>query len=239
MTTGARILLMATVLSISFIAAISGQVVRSPGRFPEVVKINPGQRDLFLTEADKLRQRTNQVRQEVAALEAKQAYGAVFETVQARTRSEMDSLEQTQSSFSKQSTDTAQRQAGELFFGDLRRRYAEAATQAKGFQPAIYKPGAKPTLRVFDENVSAYTQVASSGSLTFNLQVKSAPPGAAVEYRRVGDPYARHNDPTATTLYNLVLAQWQLRATLDKTQQEKLHDPFREPDHVVVFDFSK
>jgi hypothetical protein len=91
-------------------------------------------------------------------------------------------------------------------------------------------------LRAFEHNELAFTTVANAESLTFDLQVESEPPGASVEYKRHGDNFENAPDKTTTTLKSLPYAIWVIRVEAPGLRaQEREHDPFTEPNHVLYF----
>jgi hypothetical protein len=101
-------------------------------------------------------------------------------------------------------------------------------------------PFRESVFRTLEENAVAYEVVAQDGALTFDLEVNSVPPGAIVSYKRTGDPYQINPDPTNTTLKNLEFAIWIIRVHKPGYKdQEKIHDPLRDRNHVVYFSLEK
>jgi len=96
------------------------------------------------------------------------------------------------------------------------------------------------TLRPMEQNELAYKVVADEGSLVFDLEVDSTPEGAAVSYYRKGDPPHANPDPTRSTIHSLPYAIWIIH--FEKTgyrSEDREHDPFREPNHLVHVDLQK
>jgi hypothetical protein len=90
-------------------------------------------------------------------------------------------------------------------------------------------------LRPFEQNEAAYEVVADTQSLTFDLSVNSAPAGAAICYHRRGDSCRPNPDPTNTVIRSLVYAIWMVQFRKPGYEpEEREHDPFREPSHVVI-----
>jgi hypothetical protein len=148
-------------------------------------------------------------------------------------------LRKTQSAFEAAAPSAQVLEASGIFFGDISPRYESAAGRLRDAQVNEYPSARANVLGLLDHNYRAYVVVATKGSLTFDLDVKSVPAGAAVSYKRQGSNY-RNAQQTNTTIPSLVYAIWIVRAQLDGyEEQEKEHDPFRERNHVVVFDLKK
>ena len=77
---------------------------------------------------------------------------------------------------------------------------------------------------------------------TFNLKVVSAPEkGGDVFYKRTGDPYKKHHEPTDTKIENLYYAIWKIKVSKPKCspqEQEKDFDPLRYQDRIVIFNLA-
>jgi hypothetical protein len=96
---------------------------------------------------------------------------------------------------------------------------------------------AQAALRPFEQNELAYQIVADTQSLTFDLSVNSNPAGAAVCYHRRGDPCHPNSDPTDTVIKSLPYAIWLVQfQKVGYRTEEREHDPFREPNHVINAD---
>jgi len=201
------------------------------------VKISQAQAELLTTEARSLADRTTKARQQLTALERDPSFKAQTQLLSASVSAEKNAVSRVGSRFQQLAATPDQRSAGAVFFDDFVNRYARAASQVTDLQPARYAAGRDSTLRVLDDNYKAYTLVAASSTMTFDLDVGSTPAGAAVSFRRIGDPYQNHPDQTQTTIKNLVYALWTIRAEKNGKTQEKDHDPYRETNHVVHFDF--
>jgi hypothetical protein len=93
---------------------------------------------------------------------------------------------------------------------------------------------AQAVLRALEQNELAYKIVADTGTLVFDLDVASNPAGATVSYRRRGDRYHLNPSPTNTVVRGLPYAIWTVRFQKSGyREEEREHDPFRDPDHVV------
>jgi hypothetical protein len=93
---------------------------------------------------------------------------------------------------------------------------------------------AEAILPAFEQNELAYKVVADTGSLTFDLEVNTAPEGADVSYRRRGDSFEKLQNKTNSSIKALTYAIWFVR--FEKTgfrTEEREHDPFHEQNHVI------
>jgi hypothetical protein len=210
-----------------------------PSAFAERVTINTAQADLLRAEAQLLSNRINQAAPQIRNLEASGTFGTLKTIFVTRASMEVNAVSQTRIAFVNLSQNAAQRQAAQVFFGDLIARYTTSSNAFKTFENAQYPRIRDNALQVIEDNKYAYSYVAMSGSLTFDLDVNSTPVGAAVSYRRAGDSYLPHPNPTATTVRNLTYAVWTVKARLANSEQEKEHNPYRESNHVVHFDFQR
>lgn len=202
----------------------------SAGVFEEPVAISAEQASLLKDEAAQLQLRTDAATTQLADRPF------APETVRALVVKEQSVLADVQSRFLKSAT-APQRSAGTVYFGDLGRRYARLAGQISQFPEARWDALRSNTFDVMSVHYKAYTLVSASGLLTFDLLIASSQPGAGVSYRRAGGAYEKHPDGTNTTIVNLPYALWTVRAELKGAIQEKDHDPYRESNHVVHFDF--
>jgi hypothetical protein len=103
-----------------------------------------------------------------------------------------------------------------------------------------YPLTAQAVFRVFEVNELAYSLVADTQTLAFDLEVNSNPEGAANSYRRRGDPYKQHPNPTNSTIKSLPYAEWFIRF-----QKQGYHDQeidfsaFVEPNRIVIANLQK
>jgi hypothetical protein len=101
----------------------------------------------------------------------------------------------------------------------------------------VYPTVAQGTLRALEHNERAYETVSSVGTLVFDLEVGSTPPGANISYRRRGDVFQPAPDPTNATIKSLPFAIWIVRVEAPGMQpQEKEHNALNENYHVLHFD---
>jgi hypothetical protein len=164
----------------------------------------------------------------------------------------LDALTETRKQFASLAADKVQSANADVFFDDLSHAYNTALSRLKSVQASgphlvsasDQKRGidAEPllslTLRPMEQNELAYNTVAAQGSLTFDLEADSTPEGAAVTYSRKGDNKPTPNpDPTRATIHSLPYAIWIIHFEKPKYKsEEREHDPFREPNHVVHVD---
>jgi hypothetical protein len=103
-----------------------------------------------------------------------------------------------------------------------------------------YPPLAQGVLRVLEQNELAYSLVANKEGLTFNLEVNSVPAGATIFYWHRGDEERKNNNPTNSTIASLPYAIWFVRIQMPGYKvEEREHDPFREPNHVLNVELHK
>ena len=106
------------------------------------------------------------------------------------------------------------------------------------------KNASKPVFALASKEISSeLTKAAYSISYdTFSLKVISSPEkGADVFYKRTGDQYKKHHEPTDTRIGNLYYAIWKIKVSKSKCrpqEQEKDFDPLREEDRIVTFDLA-
>jgi hypothetical protein len=186
-------------------------------------------------------------------------------TLRRHVQDEIGSLRATESKFHELRELKAQGDAAEVFFDDLRTSYEEvlvalrpeksnsetkatvlAAAWRSSSSASLKKNKATYTLsalavfRAVEQNELAYTLVADTGTLTFDLEISSLPEGAAVSYRRRGDPYKGHPNPTNSVIKALPYAIWIVR--LQKPgfrDQEVEHNPFTDRNHNVTVELNK
>jgi len=236
------------------------QVIANPGLvFPTSaeVRVNPSQVQLLRREALRVRERFQALTGNLLRFQGDRA--KVLAQLRTGANEAIQSVKMTESNFNEFSTVKGQSEHAQVFFGDLRDGYEQAlramedtnGLQSLGGwrllrasvspqQPSTgqrsmpYTILAAPVRRAFEQNELAYEKVADTGSLTFDLGVASTPTGASVAYRRQGDKYRSHPDPTNSEIKSLTYAIWIVRFEKQGYQvEEREHDPFRERNHVV------
>lgn len=209
-------------------------------RFPAPVIINVDQAAFLTKEAGNLQVRITDADKNLKTLESEQQIQKAAGLLWGRAESEALNVGFTRASFLKLAgNNTQQRQAADVFFGQFETQYRQLSPPNPKVANATFFPGFRTrAINTFTDNARAYRAVAAARSLTFDLEVSSAPTGAVLSYRRPGDPYEKHPDPTNTTLRNLIYAVWTVRGEIPgRERQEKEHNPWREPNHVLVFVF--
>jgi len=221
------------------------------------VYVNPNQQQLLRTAALEIRSRIQTLKNDLAEHQAGPARSE-YKVVRSNVEEAMKALDATQAEYRKLAEEKRNDNAEVVFFEDLRTNYdhllrllehgnvrsshaqsngwvlVDQQTEASTRQGANESIIALAALRPFEQNELAYNVAATTGSLTFNLTVKSNPEGANICYYRRGDPC--HQDPqkTNTTIMSLPLAIWTVQFQKDGFKTEtREHDPFRESDHVV------
>lgn len=167
----------------------------------------------------------------------------------------LEAVQRTERSFTGFGGTESALEASRVFFADLQKSYLQALEDLPGgrliatgarmlvtsFQNQHRYPAvAQGPLRVLEQNELAYSLVANKGDLTFDLEVNSAPQGATVFYWRRGDSERKNNKPTNSILPALPYAIWLVRLEIPGYgAEEREHDPFREPNHVVTVEMHK
>jgi hypothetical protein len=213
--------------------------------------INDSQTELLEREAASLSNRIQLLKSGIKYYQNAPNKGELTPLLSENLNSAAIALSKTQAEFIKLTPTQEQVANAEVFFRDLKTGYEDAfhlmkstSSHAGIFLMPVSDDqkywGADPlvvaavALRPLEENELAYNVVASAGSLTFDLEVESAPPGAVVSYHRRGDaPHANPN-PTNSTIHSLPYAIWVIKfEKAGYKPVEREHDPFREFNHVV------
>jgi hypothetical protein len=216
------------------------------------IKINPSQIQLFRKEAINLQGHIQFLKSELANNKDQGAQ----EVLQKNILQALQSLDNTEKTFLGLDSSQSQQSTATVFFGDIRLSYQDALSEldkrknarhtsgepqwiavsqsAAGQQDRRYPVSAADTLRAFEQNELAYEKAADTQSLVFDLTVNSNPSGASISYRRRGDPVHKNPDQTNTVIKNLPYAFWiVLVHKQGYTDEEREHDPYREPNHVI------
>lgn len=225
------------------------------------IKINPSQVQLFRSASLALQQQVQSFKATLSR-DLQSSPLSVHGAIEQNVEKALGALEKTQSAFRDLGVKGEQEQGERVFFDDIRLSYnavlkaiaAESAEEGpiktetrlpdlvlavtqRNVSQSNYSIVAQAALRPFEQNELAYNLAADTESLTFDLTVKSSPEGASVCYHRRGDPCHSNPDPTDTVLKSLPLAIWIVRfQKLGYKSEEREHDPFREPNHVITVD---
>lgn len=231
----------------------SGLVIPSSAE----IAISPTQTQLLRREATHLQLQIQQLKAELSKTPSGLA-GA--DILRESIRKQLSSLQETAQKFRELSASEKTNDASDIFFSDLRTSYDEVLsalnhpqTARSQFRPTLvgaafdtgdgtgrpadakYSLAALAVFRAFEQNELAYTLVADTGSLTFDLAVSSSPEGAAVSYKRRGDPHETPASPTNSVIKAIPYAIWIVRFQKPGFRDQEIeHDPFREPNHVVT-----
>jgi hypothetical protein len=227
------------------------------------VAVNPSQAQLLRREAVQVQQRLRSLK---AALASGQGAEQTTSTLRRSVQESVQSLDATASAFHQLATGKSQPPEAQVFFADLRVSYSDALdevnrraaydgpeepfpslrlvslvrAQSKRQRASTYPLLAQPVIRALEQNELAYSLVAETGSLTFDLEVNSVPAGAEISYKRRGDDYQQHPSPTNSVVKSLPYAIWMVRLQKPGYQVQELeHDPFREPNHVINVELTR
>lgn len=220
------------------------------------VTINPSQVQLLRREAVAVQTRIQDLKANLIQLPKSPDRGKLIAILQKNLSEALEAINSTERSFTERGSDLSVLDAAEVFFDDLRTSYREmirdlprARTDIAKDHPFItaalvdqpsYPALAQGPLRILEQNELAYTVVANNEHLTFDLEVNSFPAGATVFYRRRADSERQNGKPTDSTIPSLPYAIWTVRFHLDGYKdEEREHDPFREPNHVVTVKLAK
>ena len=243
------------------------QVIAKPDLvFPTSVEvaINPSQVQLFRREATRLQADLQALKAAIASAPGASSK-ATEDTLIRHVQAEIESLRVTESNFQDLSKAKPLSEEAQVFFEDLRTSYEEvllalptkrisstaeariltaawnsSSLAGAGKDNVTYPIVAQAVFRTFEQNELAYALVADTGELTFDLEVSSIPEGATVSYRRRGDPYHDHPNPTDSVIRDLPLAIWFVRfEKLGFRDQEVEHNPFTERNHTVTVQMTK
>jgi hypothetical protein len=235
---------------------ISFQVLPASGLiFPTSaeVTINLSQAQLLRAEASKLQRQV----QNLKALLSSPTSGSIFGILSRTVQDALDALNSTEASFRKLATSsTSDDETARVFFEDLRLSYQDAVSTVhqsaslpngellrvsqKSVAQGNYPSAAYAVLRSFEQNELAYKLVADTQSLVFNLDVQSVPAGATVCYHRKNDPCHPHPNQTNSTIPSLPYAIWIVHFEKPSyNAEDREHDPFREPNHLVIVELKK
>ena len=197
------------------------------------VAISPTQTQLLRREATSLQLQIQQLKAELSSGPSGRGGDDILRK---RVLEQLNSLQATAQKFRELSTGGTTNDASDVFFSDLRTSYDEVlsalnhpqaarsqlrpslvpaafdladGTAARG--DAKYSLAALAVFRAFEQNELAYTLVADTGSLAFDLAVSSSPQGAAVSYKRRGDPYRPLSSPNNSVIKAIPYTIWIVR----------------------------
>jgi hypothetical protein len=204
------------------------------------VTVNPSQIQLLIAEADRLKAKALHLRQQLSS----ENMAANQVLLQSNLKEALADLDRTEASYKEKGLDTSSAQAVNIFFDDIRISYGDALTAlAKnmaqvrqagprlelvnaamaGSSPRLNRASAA-VLSSIMHNAKAYDVVASSKSMTFNLDVYSEPKGATISYRLRGGEYHPLDHETDWRIENLTRAVYLIR--LQKPGYEDKEVPF-------------
>jgi hypothetical protein len=225
------------------------------------VTVNLTQAQLLRRERARLQGQIADLKVAIAELEKSKSNNsdALAKLLRTNINSALTALQTTEREFESSSKEE-QIPLSKIFFEDLRISYDAVLAriahsfnrESSAFPPSFrlvfqenqaarpaYHP-AEDTLHVLNRNQVAYETVADSLSLVFDLVVTSTPVGADILYFRQGDQPRKFQDPTNSTIHSLPKAIWTIRFEKEGYHTEQRdHDPFSEPNHVIHVDLQK
>ena len=217
--------------------------------------ISPSQTQLLRKEALNVQTRMEQLKSTFQQYVSSNQTGSLSDVLRNSLTQSKNSLDGTQTEFRRLGSDPKQQPNADILFDDLRRGYGDAISQlnraARGAAPQLWRvsnsllaqepPLLALALHPLERNARAFSTVADSGSLVFDLVVESSPPGAKVTYFRKGDTTPNtSSDLTKAIIRGLPYAKWivRLEFTGYKTEVREF-DPFVEPNRVIHVDLQK
>ncbi len=217
--------------------------------------ISPSQTQLLRKEALNVQTRMEQLKSTFQQYVSSNQTGSLSDVLRNSLTQSKNSLEGTQTEFQRLGSDPKQQAHADILFDDLRRGYGDAISQlsrsARGAAPQLWRvsnsllvqepPLLALALHPLERNARAFSTVADSGSLVFDLVVESSPQGAKITYFRKGDATPRtSSDMTRAIIRGLPYAVWIVRLEMNGFKPAVLEfDPFTEPNTVVHVDLQK
>lgn len=226
-------------------------------------KVNPSQVQLLRQEAVRVQTRIQTLKANLTKIQPQLKREQLITLLRRYLNEALDAVERTERSFNDLKGSEPELLAAKVFFEDLQTSYRQALEQLANAQaqaqneplfqvvtlatetqikrdPIAYPLLAQVALRVLEQNELAYNVVANKESLTFDLEVNSIPAGATVYFWRRGDPERKNDKPTNSTIPSLPYAIWLVRFQAPGYRdEEREHDPFREPNHVMTVELQK
>jgi hypothetical protein len=232
--------------SLSFLSPV-GQApqrgVIGPGQFASRVRINPGQARLFNDRAGSFEKLAASTRTDAESMVGKgnlpEATKILFGGL-SRGKSAVESMKVEFEGLRSKEDSPDQHLAAEHFFTGVTQNLNTADDVIKQYGMTKFSVASDATFTALNNAATVFKAVAGDESLTFDLDVNSVPQEGDVSYKRTGEPYTQHPKSTDTTIPNLEYAVWTVRVVKAGYQpQEKQHNPFREPNHVLHFTLVK
>jgi hypothetical protein len=191
------------------------------------VTANPSQIQLLLAEADRLKAKAEHLKQQLSL----DNVGTNQILLSSSVRQAITDLDKTEETYKQKGLDQSSARAVNTFFDDIRLNYGEALKALANDSARAAQAGARlervglvsggPSPRLSHasqavlasilHNSKAYSVVASSGFITFNLEVDSDPQGASVSYRQRGGEYHSLDHETDWRIENLPRAVYLIR----------------------------
>jgi len=191
------------------------------------VTINPSQIQLLLGEADRLKAKAQHLNEQLTSGNPAAKHALLRNGLQEA----LADLDKTEATFKQKGVEQSSVRTVNAFFDDIRFDYGEAlkvlgneSAQLRQDGPWLLRVGAPragmsagvtrasaAVLNSILRNAKAYDIVASSGAVTFNLEVYSVPNGAKISYRQRGGEYHSVDHETDWQIENLVRAVWLIR----------------------------
>lgn len=191
------------------------------------VIVNPSQAQLLLGEADRLRAKANQLKQEINSEHLIAGQALLRESV----KEAIADVDKTETTFKQRGLEPSSSGKVDAFFDDIRLSYGEAlqavsdgsgkirqtepgfvhARLVLGDKSAVSRSASDAVIASILHNADAYDVVALSKAITFNLDVNSTPQGATISYRRRGEEFETLDRKTNSRIENITRAVYTIR----------------------------
>ena len=192
------------------------------------VTVNPSQIQLLLGEFDRLKAKAEDLEEQLSSTRA----AADQSLLQTSLKEALEDLDRTEAAYKEKGVDQLSSRAVNVFFDDIRLNYGEAlkaiassSAQSHPACPQLERVSTNPSgplhqvgqaseavLKSIRQNARAYYVAASSGTMTFDLDVSSDPEGATVSYRQRTDPeYQQLDHKTDWRIQNMYRAHYFIR----------------------------
>jgi hypothetical protein len=185
---------------------------------------------------------------------------SIVEELKTKITEELNYVKKTESAFEEMGK-KEQSGSAQIFFDDIRVGYSNVladlsakplvetragmisvawAPQVETGEGKRYPLAAQVVFGAFELNQRAYMLVADTQSLIFDLEVNSNPEGATISYRRRGDSYKPHPNPTNSVVKALPYAIWTIRVEKHGFREQEIDfNPFVNSNHVVNANLTK
>lgn len=204
------------------------------------VSITESQSSLLLRAAVDMQERRATDQQRLSFISGAPSREVLYELLRSSTARAMSSVSETKGQLTELSDGAEQKEAVGIYCADILNQWSMFSTNLEESDKSTGDL-THEMLSLYQYSSAAYTTVARTGYLTFDLTVESKPPEARIFLRRDGDEnWDPQDEFTNTTIKNLIRATWHIRVEKEGyATSEKKHNPFREEYNKVRFDLEE